>query len=37
MILQTRLPGVNGITGIWLRNFSRSVFGKGQMFSPYTF
>jgi hypothetical protein len=36
-ILQTRLPGVNGITGIWLRNFSKSVFGKGQMFSPYTF
>jgi hypothetical protein len=32
-----RWPGVNGTTGTWLRNSSKFVSAKEQMFSPCTY
>ena len=37
MTRQIRWPGVNGTTGIWLRNFSKFLSAKARTLSPYTY
>ena len=37
LLSNRRWVGVNGTTGIWLRNFSKFVSAKGKMFSLFTY